>query len=345
MTNKQFSFSLIPKWGYFLYLCFFSGLVFLFYLALQPFIAERYYKDAFHFSVYKRYKYAIEDMRTAISYAPWESYYMVLLGRFYQDYYAQMTTDDQRLKLLADAEAIYIKTLHYDKYNPWVYLYLVHIYSLYQSLLPYKADFYAQKIDAAYKKIAVIGFNNPLFQLNYGYYLHRQGRYSEAVPVYERVISYDDRMGDAYLNLADIYIKQKNYDQAVSYLQRLLAINPSYRNARVTLGNLYIFLKEYDKAYVLFKEEQLVNPDQELILRTLISLSVNRQDWASAILYLERFYVVAPKEAAKFFHVYIQSLIESKAYQKAYRLLLNYVVQFPNDVAADALLRDVKTKL
>ena len=112
------------------------------YLSMFPFLSERKFRDAFHFSVYKRYKYAIEDMKQAIEYSPWESYYMIILGRHYQDYYH--STEDKALKerLLVELERLYLNTLKYDKYNPWVYLYLTQVYGYFQEFRPEKFEFY-----------------------------------------------------------------------------------------------------------------------------------------------------------------------------------------------------------
>ena len=65
----RYKFSKIPVYVYVLFALFFLFLVVLGYLSMFPFLSERKFRDAFHFSVYKRHKYAIEDMKQAIEYS------------------------------------------------------------------------------------------------------------------------------------------------------------------------------------------------------------------------------------------------------------------------------------
>eukprot|EP01047_Picozoa_sp_COSAG01_P002636 COSAG01_NODE_71_length_28648_cov_1587.432449_1_plen_124_part_10 len=120
-------FTRVPFKAWFFYVLFLLLLVYLAYLSIFPYLAERCYRDSYYFSVYKRHHFAIEDMEQAVKYAPYDAYYRVILGRYYQEYYPKLATDQQRLSLLHKTEANYLETLRLDEFNPWVYMYLVTV--------------------------------------------------------------------------------------------------------------------------------------------------------------------------------------------------------------------------
>ena len=78
------------------------------YYFIQPFLAERHYRDGYNFHAMKRYKYAIEDLQKACRYAPWETHYKMQLGKTYEKQAEQqkdISTKD------SDLEEIFINLL------------------------------------------------------------------------------------------------------------------------------------------------------------------------------------------------------------------------------------------
>ena len=92
--NEKYFFSKIPIKSYFIFFVFLLLLLILGIASVFPFLSERKFRDAFHFSIYKRHKFVIEDMKQAIDYSPWESHYMISLGRDYQNYYFSLNNED-----------------------------------------------------------------------------------------------------------------------------------------------------------------------------------------------------------------------------------------------------------
>lgn len=317
----------------------------LFVLSLYPFLSERYVRDAYFFSVYKRYQYAIEDMEKAIDYAPYDAHYRIVLGRYYHEYYSTLKDNWSKERLLKKMERNYFLTLKYDPINPWVYMYLVGIYSEYSKIYPEKALYYESKIKSAYEKMAEIGFLNPLFQLNYAFYLHQQNRLSEAAEVYQRVINYDQSMGEASINLANIHLEEKRFLDALECLLDFKARFSEFKGLNTMLANTYLLMNRHQDAQDVLLEENTINPRQEKVLQMIVRVSVYLNDWTLATKYFNQLYTLYPNQEPQFFYMYIHALVKAEYYKQAYRLLLNYVVKFPQDEAAESLLKEIREKI
>ncbi len=69
--------------------------------------------------------------------------------------------------------------------------------------------------------------------------------YDSALDSFQRALSYNPKMTDAYYNIASIYIYQKRYNDAYSAYVKLLAINPKDYDAILQAAKLSYNRKDY----------------------------------------------------------------------------------------------------
>ncbi len=98
--------------------------------------------------------------------------------------------------------------------------------------------------------------------------------YDSAIQYFNKALSYDPNMYDAYYNIAGIYVKQKKYDEAYKAYVKVIALNPSdydsilqaakisYNRQNYSLAIKYLkyIPDDYENYYVV---EQLMHDAQE----------------------------------------------------------------------------------
>lgn len=87
--------------------------------------------------------------------------------------------------------------------------------------------------------------------------LIESGKYRDAVPVLDKVVSADEDNADAYNYLGFAYRNLGDYEKSKEYYDRALAIDANHRGAREYLGELYLKLDELDSA-----QQQLAKLDE-----------------------------------------------------------------------------------
>lgn len=96
---------------------------------------------------------------------------------------------------------------------------------------------------------------------NYGVELAQKlGKYTEAIPYYQRAISMDKRYRDPYNNLAVSYASTKQLDKAIDILKQSLKIYPNYPEAYNNIGSFLIEKKEYATAEKSLRVAIELNP-------------------------------------------------------------------------------------
>ena len=82
-------------------------------------------------------------------------------------------------------------------------------------------------------------YNNDASSLyNLAYELHAQKKYDYALEIYQRVITMNPGLADAYLNIAAIYKERNQYQEALSTLQNALVVNPNNLKAKNLLAQI-----------------------------------------------------------------------------------------------------------
>lgn len=89
------------------------------------------------------------------------------------------------------------------------------------------------------------------------------GSYSDAVEVYERLISLDPNNLEGYCNLGITLRNLKMYEESIANLKRALKLKPDYTAALINLGNTYIDLGKPSAGIKYY--EQAVNSDKNSV--------------------------------------------------------------------------------
>ena len=231
-----------------------------------------------------------------------------------------------------------------DDQNPW-YINRIAIVNIYMAgLVPENNDDYLKKAELFTRASAGADLNNPLFQLNLAYFLHRNGKADEAIGYYKRVIQIDDRMLEARYNIADIYGKKGNHKKRLEHYQAIYEKNPDFPKVRLALASVFIHLDQHDKAIPYLAEEIDKNPNQLEPLKTLASLYLRDKQWRNAVKIYEILLTKYPQER-KFHPYYIQSLVNINQVDKALKQLQLFIKANPKDQVAKNQLKALKKAL
>jgi tetratricopeptide (TPR) repeat protein len=284
MSNTLFDLKKVRFFDWALLVIFWGIVLILGVLFYHPFLAERHYRDGFNFDAGQRYRYAIEEFEQAVSYAPWESQYWMALGRSYESAAEKETHKEEKVRLYNQALRCYDETVALDSKNPWHYSRLgsVNLSLAGVAANQIEADTYLKKAEFYTRKAAETDNQNPLFQLNLAYFLHRLGNFDEALTYYEKTLAYDDRFGEAYYNMADIYRRRKENDKALNAYLSVLEKAPDFPGINVALSNFYMEQQDLAKAAPYLEREIQNRPDYAEGINNLGAIYYQLENWDRA---------------------------------------------------------------
>lgn len=100
--------------------------------------------------------------------------------------------------------------------------------------------------------------NNTYFQ--YGIALSRENKDTEAIIVFEKLLTTYPQSSALYNNLAVIYARQKNFDKTEELLKNAIKYSPNYDTAYENIADLYAKLSalNYQRAYQISKNNTLL---------------------------------------------------------------------------------------
>ncbi len=257
--------------------------------SIKPFLAERYYRDAYQMEAYERPEIAIENYEKAVAYAPLETQYQMDLAKMYTDFAISRKNPEEQWKYLKLAEDTCLNIIQMDDRNPWFKNRLASIYLTMGQLNPKEEHDYIEKAEIQTRLAAESDFKNPIFQLNVAFLLHRIGRENEAIPYYLKAIEFDSNMVEAYFNMADIYIKRGDNKSALENYIKVAKINPKFNNINLIISNYYIqnYTKSKDRTdlehALPYLEAQLaLNTGDLEMLQNLGAIYSQLEKWSEA---------------------------------------------------------------
>ena len=179
--------------------------------------------------------------------SPWETKYRIQLGKVYMDLFDLETSKETRAEILKTLEKIYKTGISLDNNSPWLRNSLGKVYQKYTKANKGDIKKYLVLMNEEYLTAAELDKNNPIFQMNYAYFLTTLKNFHAAIPYYERAVRSDGSLLYARFELARCYQKVGQNDKA---LQQCLAIynqDPNYRNIKLILSQLYSENKNFEK--------------------------------------------------------------------------------------------------
>ncbi len=296
---------------------FFAGLGI--WQSFLPFFAERHYRDGYMFEVQQRLNYAIEEYELAVEDAPWETQYMIDLAKTYSDYAMKQSDIKQKQDYLKKSETLALKTISYDKKNPWFKNRLAAIYLLMAEVNPSLAQTYMQDAETYTRQAADADNKNPLFKINLAYFLHRIGKTDEAILFYKKAVQLDDRMAEARFNMADIYQKRGDLMGVLKEYETVVSKDPNFANINLALASVYVQLhqKSHDptylrKAALCLEREKIKTPSNKEVLKNLVAIYTQLQDWPHALAHYHYLEAHDPDLFHAYHPFYLQALSMTK---------------------------------
>jgi tetratricopeptide (TPR) repeat protein len=315
---------------------FFFLIVVALWQSFLPLLAERRYRDGFNAGVLKQNRESVNQLELAVGYAPWETQYMTDLSKSYEALAMEQPTFEQRMFFLNKALEIARRAESLDQMNPWFKNRIAIVYEQYAQLDPVKKEMYLGLAEKYHRLSAKTDSQNPLFQLNLGFYLHQHGKPDEAIIYYKKTTEMDNGLAPAHFNLADIYLQRKQYDMALREYLSVDSKNPAYGEILFGVINVYLMQQNFAKAREYLEEAYRLYPDRLPILQNLLAIYQQQHVLAPAIPVYETMFRRFPREMPAYHAAYIQTLFQLKDYDRALRSLSLYLTMFPGDSRAVA---------
>jgi tetratricopeptide (TPR) repeat protein len=127
--------------------------------------------------------------------------------------------------------------------------------------------------------------------------LQQQGRYEEALKVFDKAIQLSPDDAELWRQIGDILLQQERYDQALLGYQHALKLNPDHPDALYKSGVILDRFGRYEEALAHLDRGDKALPNRALTLqaraRTLFNLKRLEESWAEA----KRVYRLDPDNA------------------------------------------------
>ena len=328
-----------PQW--LLLLCYVLLSFVMIWQFILPYLAERHYRDGYNFGAQGRLPYAIHDLEKAIAYAPWETQYLVQLGKYYEDSIEQSPSMEDKVSFLRKAEAIYTRSIELDPLNPWYHNRMASVYMMYAQLYPQKNAEYLSKAQSEVVFSAKLDSQNPLFRLNYASFLHRYNQIEAALAEYKTVIEMDPDMPEPYFNMADIYRRKGDTKKMLELYMTVYKLNPKFSNVALAIAGTYVQLQDSDRAIHFLEESLSDNPKHKEALKSIASLYYQKGQFDKSVSALRMLMSFFPDSKMEVFGFYIQVLMNAKQRDQAIYDLKTYLQEFPNDIRAKNTLKSL----
>ncbi|PKN86402.1 MAG: hypothetical protein CVU46_07915 [Chloroflexi bacterium HGW-Chloroflexi-8] len=116
------------------------------------------------------------------------------------------------------------------------------------------------------------------------------GQNNLALEAYNLSLSTDENFGPAYLGKAKIHIslEPETYEEVINELEKAISLDPSLGEAYIELANIQIKNNELEKAQLNLEKASQLLPDSPLISLALGKISIQKQDYESALMFAIR---------------------------------------------------------
>jgi tetratricopeptide (TPR) repeat protein len=186
--------------------------------------------------------------------------------------------------------------------------------------------------------------NNALFQMAVAYLYHQRGDLDKALEKYQHVLEIDDRLGESYFNMADIYRQKNQPAKQMEMYQTLIAKNPGFKNAHLQLGRMYESQGKLDDAIREYIEEVNLDKSNELALQILGAALYRRNDWVNVSKVYHRLSVIKP-DNSRYYLLHAQAAAKIGNLQEALEALEAAQVLTPGDAQLAQNIRNIRNIL
>ncbi|MHB8132728.1 MAG: tetratricopeptide repeat protein [Anaerolineaceae bacterium] len=116
------------------------------------------------------------------------------------------------------------------------------------------------------------------------------GQNNLALEAYNLSLSTDENFGPAYLGKAKIHIslEPETYEEVINELEKAISLDPSLGEAYIELANIQIKNNELEKAQLNLEKASQLLPESPLISLALGKISIQKKDYESALMFAIR---------------------------------------------------------
>lgn len=229
--------------------------------------ATQHYERGMQFYKQGLYSDAIDELRAAVAFAPWDGLIHCALGlSFLQTHYYDGAVEHfvQAVKLRPDLEeAQYNLANLYNKiYDDPVRAIIVLNNALQSYKFPrlslYLGDIYFdqkryKESSQQYQNVLLIDSTLTTAQEKLGLALYYQGDFNQSKEIMKKVLMKDSLDVSVHFSLGVIYQQEGKTDSAIIQYQKVLSIESGHTDALYNLGTVYYELGELDEALRIFQ--------------------------------------------------------------------------------------------
>ncbi len=149
-----------------------------------------------------------------------------------------------------------------------------------------------------YERVLELDPENARAYTNLGTYYGQKGDYKKAIEYFKKALEYSPNLYASYSNIGLVYLHKNQPDSALYYFNKAAQLSPdatTYYNLAIT----YHRLKKLDSAIISLKKAAQLSPNDPIILYTLGSFLIEKNDLKSACKFFklsaQRNYALAQK--------------------------------------------------
>ena len=165
-------------------------------------------------------------------------------------------------------------------------------------------------------------------------YFERAQKYDEALACINKAITRGGSEEEIQLKKAQLYLQMNRVEDAASVVRELIKQDPKNGKYYKLLGEIYDNNKMADKAFVIYQDAEKIVPGDPTIEMGLAEHYLKQHDTANYRIYTKKAIVNRKLELdnqLELFYSYIQNMPDSTANAEGMPLIMELVVQHPND--------------
>lgn len=178
----------------------------------------------------------------------------------------------------------------------------------------------------------LLNSGNAFYYNLYGTSLYAQGKYTEAIKLFQQVISIDKFFASALANLASAYAQFKEFNAAETYFSQAILLDPTNAFYLKEYGKTLLFLDKYSEAINKFTEALKYEKDPTMLYYLRGIAYLFDKNYANAFKDLDN-YLSKRSDDIKAIEFYGVLLKEQGQYQKA----IEYLKKSNSDYSKRAL--------
>jgi lipopolysaccharide biosynthesis regulator YciM len=147
----------------------------------------------------------------------------------------------------------------------------------------------APVIETKLKKLEGLVITKELLEaLEKGNKLFDQGKYDEALAVYNDLLTKNPEAYVINYSIGNCYFAKEDYDKAIEYYQKVIEKNSQFVPALIALGNAYVNKKDIDKAMEWYSRIDINKIDDPVVLYNIGTIYFNHSRHEEAVKYYQK---------------------------------------------------------